>query len=312
MSLFSKGKIILIDEVDGVAGNSDRGGISALSAVIKKSSFPIIMTANDPFHKKFSSLRKSSQMIEFSTLPYTVIKSILMEICKKEEIEYDETALTMLARYANGDLRAGITDLQALCESTKKLEKKDLEDVFDREKTETMIDALMRIFKSTKASVILPALDNVDEDMDQFFFWIDENLPKEYTKIKDLAAAYDNISLADVFKGRIRKWQYWRYLVYVKLLLTAGVGLAKEEKYPGFNKYTKTTRILKMWQANMKNMKKKSISEKISDVSHTSTKRAMHDIYPYLKLIFQNSKEMAITIADDLELDDGEIAYLKR
>src|SRR3989344_5949917 len=46
-SLFSKGKIILVDEVDGVSGMQDRGGVSAIASLIKDAFFPIIMTANN-------------------------------------------------------------------------------------------------------------------------------------------------------------------------------------------------------------------------------------------------------------------------
>src|SRR3989338_6137191 len=38
-SLFGKGKIILVDEIDGVAGNDDRGGISELATLIETTKF---------------------------------------------------------------------------------------------------------------------------------------------------------------------------------------------------------------------------------------------------------------------------------
>src|SRR3990167_8748089 len=68
MSLFSKGKVILIDEIDGLAGREDRGGVGAVQDVIEQSAFPIVMTANDPSDKKFSPLRKASVMVEFRQL----------------------------------------------------------------------------------------------------------------------------------------------------------------------------------------------------------------------------------------------------
>ena len=39
MSLFSKGKIILVDEIDGLSGTKDRGGLQAIIRLIEKSSF---------------------------------------------------------------------------------------------------------------------------------------------------------------------------------------------------------------------------------------------------------------------------------
>ncbi|RLJ01257.1 MAG: replication factor C large subunit, partial [Candidatus Aenigmatarchaeota archaeon] len=58
MSLFRRGKIILVDEVDGIAGREDRGGVGALIKVIKESKFPIVLTANDPYDKKLAQLRQ--------------------------------------------------------------------------------------------------------------------------------------------------------------------------------------------------------------------------------------------------------------
>ncbi len=40
-------KIILVDEVDGISGRKDYGGVSAISALIKESKYPIILTANN-------------------------------------------------------------------------------------------------------------------------------------------------------------------------------------------------------------------------------------------------------------------------
>ena len=169
---------------------------------------------------------------------------------------------------------------------------------------------LMRILKTTKPEVALPALDDVDEDTDQVFLWIDENLPKEYKNIDDLARAYDNLSLADVFRGRIKKRQHWRFLVYINNLLTAGIALAKKERYPGFNKYTRTRRILKLWQFNLKNAKRKSIARKIAEKTHTSSKRVIQDTLPYVRLIYKKNAVVANKLSKYFDLNKEEVAYL--
>lgn len=312
MSLFSKSKIILIDEVDGVSGNSDRGGLSELSKIIDKTSFPVIMTANDPFDAKFSTLRKKSEMIEFHALAYPSILAVLKKISLAEKIEFDEIALTSLARRAGGDLRGAINDLQTLSEHTKKLSRQDVDELSGRAQKETMINALMRIFKTTSPEIALPALDDVDEEIDDVFLWIDENLPKEYVKHEDLAKAYDTLSLADVFRGRITRWQHWRFLSYINNFLTAGIALSKKEKYPGFNKYTRTTRILNIWQYNQKNAKKKSVAQKIAIKTHTSMKRAMSDTLPYLKKLYAANKEESSKLSAYFDFDKEEINYLMR
>jgi replication factor C subunit 1 len=53
----SKGKhVVIMDEVDGMSGNEDRGGIQELITLIKKSRVPIICICNDRNHQKIRSL----------------------------------------------------------------------------------------------------------------------------------------------------------------------------------------------------------------------------------------------------------------
>lgn len=311
-SLFFSGKIILIDEIDGLSGTKDRGGLSEVAKQIDKSSFPIIMTANNPYDQKFKALRKKSELVEFNTLDYRAVKKVLKNICYKEKINYDDTALSALSRRAGGDLRGAITDLQVLAEHSKRLRPEDVDELSERRQTESMVNALVKVFKSTNPEIALRAFDDIEEDIDQIFLWVDANLPKEYTKAEDLARAYDTLSLADVFRGRIRRWNYWRYLSYIHQLLSAGIALSKDEKYKVFVKYMPTMRLLRIWQSNMKNAKKKAVAQKIADRTHTSEKRVMQDTLPYLRTIFLNNQEKANALADELDLQKEEIEWLKK
>jgi replication factor C large subunit len=312
MSLFGNSKIILIDEVDGISGTKDRGAATSIAKIIEKSTFPIIMIANDPSDKKFKALRKKSNMLEFPSRSYKDLLEMLKLICKKENVDYEEDALSMLARRGGGDFRATINDLQTIAAVSKKITRKDLEDLGDRENKDKIINSLIKVFKTTDEKMALRAFDNINEDLDQIFLWVEENLPKEYDKPEDLARAMDFVSLADVFKGRIRRWQYYRFYVYCYNFLSAGVALAKEEKYRKMIDFKPTSRLLKIWMANMKNVKKKSIAEKIAEKTHTSSKRVMQDTIPYLKTLFQRNSIKANQMADYFELGKDEIAWMKK
>ncbi|MFC2134821.1 replication factor C large subunit [Bacteroidota bacterium] len=308
-SLFAKKKVILVDEIDGLAGREDRGGVAAINALSSKSVFPIILTANDAYKKNLASLRKKCELLEYRTLAYTSILNYLKKICQEENIDADEESLTGLARSVGGDLRAAINDLQSFSYNGK-LSKEDLEVAYGRDHTEKILNALVRIFKTVNAEVALNAFDEVQEDLDEIFFWIDENLPKEYTKPEDLAEAFSNLAMADVFKGRIRRWQYYRFYVYCYNLLSVGIALSKDEKYPGFTSYKPTTRILKMWMANQKNMKKKAIAEKIAAKTHSSKKEAMQNDLPFIREIFRRNPEESEKLVDFFQLEKEEVDWL--
>lgn len=308
-SLFYSGKIILMDEVDGVAGNQDRGGIQALTKLIEESKFPIVLTANDPWDKKFSTLRMKSVMIQFQTLNYKTIKNILKEICEKENVKNTDDELNTIALRCGGDLRGAINDLQSTILNGA-VSKGSVETIESRDKVESILNALLKVFKGKEIDTVISAFDNLNEDYEKVMLWLDENLPKEYKDKEDLFKAYDKLSLADVFLSRIRKQQYWRLLVYVNAFLSAGIAVSKKEKNKGFISYTPTTRILKIWKANMKYAKKKSIAEKLAKKTHCSRRKAMQEI-EFLKLACK-SKKFQENFTQTLELDEEEQGWLKK
>ncbi|MEK6827903.1 MAG: replication factor C large subunit [Nanoarchaeota archaeon] len=309
-SLFAKGKIMLVDEIDGLSGHEDRGGIQAITKLIGDSSYPIILTATNPFDNKFSSLRSKSNLIEFKQLDYLSIFNILKKICENEKIKYDEEILKAFSRRAGGDARAAINDLQTLTQEKKELSKESLEELADRNKTDNIMTALNKIFKTTDLKIAVSAFDNVKEDLDEQLLWIDENLPKEYTKPEELAKAYEMLSKADVFKRRIRRWQHYRFLVYINALITAGIASAKNEKYKNLVQYKPTGRILKLWWASQKAAKKKEIAARIAEKTHSSKKEIIKSTMPYIPIMFKN-KEMRNNIINYLDLNEEEVEWLK-
>jgi len=309
-SLFFKGKIVLVDEIDGLSGTKDRGGLLAVSKLIDTSPYPIILTAFNPYDYKLNTIKKKASLIEFKPLDYLSIFEILKHIADSEKIKYNEDDLKSLARRSGGDARACINDFQTLSKG-KELTKESLDTLHDRMRIESMIQALLKVFKTTDPLIALQAYDNVMENHDQIFLWLDENIPKEYTKPQDLVRAYDALSRADVYKGRIRRWQHWRFLAYINPLLSAGIALAKDEKYKTFTQYAPTTKLLKIWMANMKLAKKKSIAQKIASHSHTSTKRIL-DSFPFFKEAFKKNKTFANNMADLWSLDKDEVTWMRK
>ena len=309
-SLFFKEKLLLVDELDGVAGREDRGGLTAIQDLIETTNYPIIITSNAPYDQKFSTIRKKCELVEFQELQYLTVFNVLKKICDTEKVKYDEFTLKGLARRAGGDLRGAVTDLQLLSTSGE-ISKESLEELGGRRQLESMLQALVKVFKTTDPKIALSAFENVDEDMEKIFLWIDENLPREYDKPDDLARAYDVLSRADVMYGRIGRWQHWRFLSYVSELLTAGIAVSKKEKYAKFVQYQPTQRILKIWMANQKFLKRKAIAQKIAGATHSSMKEVVKDM-DYYKIMFKKNKEMGNKLAEYFELDDEEVEWLRK
>src|SRR3989338_3524007 len=103
-SLFRKNKIILVDEADGISAVKDKGGLAELLTLIEKSSFPIIITANDIWQKKFNLLRQKSELVGFKEVDYKIILGILKNVCSKENFPASSEVLTSIAIKARGDI----------------------------------------------------------------------------------------------------------------------------------------------------------------------------------------------------------------
>ena len=299
-SLTKHKKIILVDEIDGIS-EADRGGIAELISIIEFSNYPIIATANNIWSKKLSQLRKKIQILELDDISEHDIKSYLIEILKKENKFLEMKIIEEIIRTSRGDLRAAINDLQTISH----LEKKDEIVFYERNKEEDIFYILKYIFQDNAKLETLGIFDKVDMSIDELILWIEENIPKVYQG-EELAKAYERLSKVDVFKGRIYKQQYWRFLVYENALLSYGISASKKLEKKGFFKYQKPGRILKILLSNQKFAKKKSIAEKYSKIAHIGIKRALRD-WNEIKNILKNSK-----VQEQLKLTEEEVEYLRR
>ena len=295
---FSKNKkIILIDEVDGIS-SADWGGLPELLSLIILTTYPVIITANDIWKRELSMLRKKAEMVQLKEISYKAIKEVLLEIAKKESKILNEEAIAKIAINAKGDLRAAINDLQSEAESGS-------EKVGGRDKETDIFSALRLIFKGKPTQETLRVLDSVEMPIDEIMLWVEENIPAEY-RGKELARAIELIGKTDIFKKRIYKRQYWRFLIYENFFLSYGVSASKnaDKIGSGFTSYKKPERVLKIWLNNQKNEKKKTIAQKYARVMHIGQKRAMHD-FPIIKNILKNPQ-----VRKELKLTEDEIIYL--
>jgi len=300
-SLTKKNKIILVDEVDGISA-VDRGGLQELLYLIESTSYPIIITANDVWNKKLSSLRKKAELIQLKEINYQIIKDVLFGILRKEELFINNNIVSSIAIRAKGDIRAAINDLQ----SVARLRDPSLIEFNERNKETDIFNALKLIFQAKPTEKTLEVFDQVNMNIDEIILWVEENIPTEY-KGEELARAYEVLSKVDIFKGRIYKQQYWRFLVYENILLSYGISASKKNPKTNFTSYKRPTRILKIWLNNQKTAKRKLITEKYARYVHINKKRALSEFSIIKQIINSNP-----VIRKELKLNQEEIEYLKR
>ncbi|MEK6918468.1 MAG: replication factor C large subunit [Nanoarchaeota archaeon] len=299
-SLFNKNKIILIDEVDGIS-KIDEGGLATLIEIVNDSAFPIIMTANDIWDKRFAELRKGAEVIPVKQLDYKSVFGIIKEICQKENIQVNDEDLLRSSIKADGDVRAAINDLEILKGGVEASQMSKA--LTSRDERKDIFTVMKEILKGKFTPDLINIFDKTDISIDEVFLWMDENIPNEY-KGEELYNAYNALSLADLYRGRIIRRQHWRFLIYQANFLSAGINLAKKKPKFGFTSYKRPERILKTWIINQKNIKKKSVISKYCEKNHISLSKATKE-FPYMIKVLKNPKTHK-----ELGLNEEEIKYI--
>jgi replication factor C large subunit len=294
-SLFSNKKILLVDEIDGIS-TTDRGGLGEIIAITEKSAFPVIITANNIWDHKFSLLRNKAELVQLKEVSPSIIFSITQKIANKEKINVSDDMLKRISFNVRGDVRAAINDLQAIANG-------DEDAVDERNKEQDIFRVLQKLFKERFDNSMFDLFDSLNMGLDEVFLWIEENIPEEY-KGEELFNAFEAMSIADVFRGRIHRQQHWRFLVYENILLSGGISASKKSIKLGFTKYKRPERILKIWLAKRKNEKKTSISMKFAKITHSSKKRTMKNFF-LLPFIIDE------TAVKRMRLSEEEIEFLK-
>jgi len=305
-SFFGGKKLILIDEVDGMSGNSDRGGVKEIGTIVDETRFPIIMTANDAYDKSIRSLRNKSKEIKLDSVHTNSIAAHLRDILDEEGIDYEDGAPKRIARGAGGQMRSAINDLQAIALGKDKLTVDEVKQQASRDDQQEIFDSLKMVFKTTTAKTANRATQNLDEDADTFLQWIRENAPREYNRDEDLARAYYWISEADLFNGRIRRRMNWKLMKYVFQFSSVGVALAKDEKYSGWTKYQYPSKIRRMGSSRGARNKLDSIGSKMGEKLHMSKKDVKQDLPMFADFLSHYEG-----LQNQLQLDDEEVEFIQ-
>jgi len=310
-TLFGGKRLILFDELDGITGTADRGGVRAITETIKIARCPIVLIANNAYDPRFSTLRKYCLLVEFKKPTILQVMKRLKTACANEGIEADERTLKLIAERSGRDVRSAINDLQALAQGKRRLTYDDVAWLAERDRKEVIFNVLRTIFYARDCAEAKRAVDEADMDPDMLFQWVYENAPYQLTDARDLARAMEALARADVYQGRIRATQDWELLRYVLDFMTAGVAMSRQRTKPsGWVPFRFPERVRWLARTKQERQMQGLIGMKIRRKMHISSVRAVKEILPYIRVIFEDNAEMAAGLAKWLDLDEDMIGYL--
>lgn len=302
-TLFSKGRLILLDEVDGINLRQDQGAVTTILQIIKETQYPLILTANDPWDPKIKPLRDACLQIELKRLGVRDGVPLLKTILNKEGVRADDEALKLIIDRDRGDIRSILNDMQLLSSTSKRFSTEDVNLLSGRDRTESIFEVLRVIFNSRTVASARRALSISDLDEEMLFQWIFENLPYQLPKPKELEQAVSFLAEADMYFARIRRTQSWHLLSYALDLMTAGVAIAKQTSPSGWVPMKFPQRISSMSRTRSEREIRKKVGESIGSKSHVSSRRAQQLYIPLIRFIHEHNEEEYRRIVD--WLDDG-------
>ncbi len=297
-SLFARGKIILLDEVDGISGYADQGAVDAILHLLEITRYPVVMTANDPWKQSLKPIRDASLMIPFNRLTERHVVAVLKKICEAERLVCEEEALKFIARRSEGDLRSAINDLQAIGEGYGRVTLALAQQLVTyRNREYAPWDALRNMFNAKYIFQAKIALSQANLDYNEVLTWINEHIPTYYKDVEEIWRAYEALSRASVYLGRIIKTGSWEFLSYVFDMAGPGVAFARKQYRYRWAKFTMPERIKLLAKTKKQRETREGIAMVLAKRLATSRKTVRREVIPFLHVIFRNNPEYAARIA---------------
>lgn len=306
-------RLVILDEADNLHGNSDRGGSRAIIDIIKKTSHPIVLIANDPYGIS-SSLRSLCLELKFGAVQTRSIIPALKKIAQNEGIMCGVGVIEKLAEGADGDFRSAVNDLQAVSMGRTGINIEDIS-TGERDTKESIFKVIGKVFKGSSVRSAQDSVYGLDESPEDLVHWMDENIPYQYTGkgedslTSDISDAYVYLSRADRFLGRVRRRQNYRMWRYASMLMVGGTVVSRSRARGGFVKYQAPSLWRKMGQMRSRRNMRDNIASKIGSHCHESMSYSRLGLASIYSQMLEN-EAYAPSVVANLGLDQDELVQM--
>ncbi len=320
-------KIILIDEADNIfegrsrESGGDTGGISELARIVKGTQNPIVLTMNDyyEFRRKTGAAEIINNSLNIEFLQYRrrndsdykqyrmKLFSRINQIQRAEGLSVSQARIVEIVERNENDIRGILNDLEALRDYGQG--RSGEPNLGYRDSVENIYNTISATFKSGDYDGVLRNLYGKDFTTEDYLMWIDENLPDEAKDPLDLSNAYDLLSKADRYIGRVFKKQHFAYKMYAEEM-AAAVPIMIAEKNPHYVKYRFPEIIKSMGRMRESRRSRNSLMSKLSAVGHTSKRKTM-EYFWFFSYLTSKNKKVLHEIEESLQLSEKEIAKFK-
>ncbi len=282
--------MIFIDEVDGIHGRSDFGGVEALVDILKEPTIPIILAANSDASDKMKNIKKVATTVKLKPLPPRLMRLYVEEILRREGASIKIGSMIKMIIDSRGDIRSILNSAQALAGG--------FEPQLDKSSETNNVEESVSLFFNAKSPeearrILYSMRIDPREKINAFYSSIiTSTLP-----VPVLKEMLDVLSEADMLYGKIMRKQEWRLLRYLDGILFKLYRQGTSIKYSKFNLPWPTLNRIR-WDG----LAIKGLTGNLAKQMHVSRSTFSTFYLPYLLYCMKNkSLEM------DLNETDGEI-----
>jgi replication factor C large subunit len=138
--------------------------------------------------------------------------------------------------------------------------------------------------------------------------WALESIPVVYKEPELMAMAYDRLSKADMFLGRIKRTQEWELLPYALELALGGVSQIKNKpRLPPFIKYGFPQRLLLLARSKETRRRRETLIEYLAQNLHASKTAVRAELIYVLSAIAKKRPEVIEKLSNALGISTIDI-----
>jgi replication factor C large subunit len=305
-SLLEKKMLLFLDEVDGISGRQDIGGIEYLVSVLKAPTIPVIMAANSR-DTKIRDLAKISKVIEFEPIHPRLLLLYINHILKKHNVTLSPEDKFSIVRSSNGDVRALLNNAQSISAGYDAYK----EDSFDVD-IKSAVNLFFSCPSAEEAKKILSRTDAIyidprfgissDERRRDIVNALFSSILSSRIDISILAIMLDILSKIDVLVGKMGTNRQWSLLKYFDTLIAYGLFYISRNKAIKYSQYNMAWPLMGPILARGQSLKK--LAGDLAQAAHTS-KSTFSTLYlPYLIQVMINDEHDPRIFATSSNLDE--------
>jgi replication factor C large subunit len=303
-TLFEEKILVFLDEVDGIYGRQDRGGIEFVQDLIKGSRNPVVMAANVEDDKKIQKLAKVSQVFRFQRIPPRLLEIVVRDILRREGLTLEKETLETIVRNANGDMRAAVNSVQVAVSGDSEI----LPDVRDIQIKDA--EALKLYFGASSSKEAFMALRGWKVQPREKIRTIFRSIIACELEGERLVEALEMLSKTDELVAKIGRTQNYRLLRYFDTILATLVFEVLRQSHVRYRVEDLSWPLqLRIWNEARQLA---DISRRLAVQHHVSARDAIVFYFPYVALLSRSLNRMETEVIGRLQMDEKLVKVLRK